>query len=357
MTAKVFGIVIAVCVGAVVVCTAGGGLLGGYAAACAGPTAVGASAQHWRAVGGYSAEQVSSAATIVRAGVDAGVPARGRVVAVAVAIQESSLRNLHGGPDDSVGLFQQRPSQGWGTREQLLDPAYASRRFYAALLAVRGWQQMPLTEAGQAVQRSAYPDAYARWEPDAIMLVDAVGGPTAAAGLGRCPSDCPGLVSDAGTSGLSAAAGRCGWVAPVRARVVSGFRTTERPGHDGVDLGAARGTPIRAVSAGVVVAVRCDIAPAGHGCDQDGSPSTPGCGWYVDLRHAGNVHTRYCHMLTRPSVVEGQPVLSGQVIGVVGSSGHSSGPHLHFEVHLGGRNHTAVDPVAFMATRAPIGQP
>jgi murein DD-endopeptidase MepM/ murein hydrolase activator NlpD len=77
----------------------------------------------------------------------------------------------------------------------------------------------------------------------------------------------------------------------------------------------------------------------------------------VDLRHQGDIYTRYCHMLTRPAVTEGQPVTAGQVIGIVGSSGHSSGPHLHMEVHLGDRSAgTAVDPVAFMATRAPIGQ-
>ena len=74
----------------------------------------------------------------------------------------------------------------------------------------------------------------------------------------------------------------------------------------------------------------------------------------MDLRHAGDIYTRYCHMLTRPAVVEGQTVVAGQVIGVVGSSGHSSGPHLHVEVHVGGRG-AAVDPVAFMASRAPLG--
>jgi murein DD-endopeptidase MepM/ murein hydrolase activator NlpD len=84
----------------------------------------------------------------------------------------------------------------------------------------------------------------------------------------------------------------------------------------------------------------------------DGSPQTPDCD--LDLRHAGDVYTRYCHMLTRPAVNEGQVVTAGQVIGVVGSSGHSSGPHLHFEVH---RSDGAIDPVAFMATRAPLGRP
>lgn len=154
-----------------------------------------------------------------------------------------------------------------------------------------------------------------------------------------------------GDPSASASEMACDWVAPVRAPLVSGFRTPERPTHDGVDLGASRGVPIQATSAGTVVVVRCSIVPASHGCDRDGSPSTPGCGWYVDIRHLGDVYTRYCHMLTRPVVVDGQSVVAGQVIGVVGSSGHSSGPHLHFEVHVGRRNEGVVDPATFMAAR------
>lgn len=181
--------------------------------------------------------------------------------------------------------------------------------------------------------------------------------------LEQCLSSCPEILSspaprgsDAGPSGDVV---RCGWVAPVRAPIVSGFRTAERPGHNGVDLGAARGTPIHVASSGTVVVVRCNVVPASHGCDQDGSPSTPGCGWYVDVLHAGQVVTRYCHMLTRPMVAEGQQVLAGQVIGVVGSSGHSSGPHLHFEVHVNGDRspNGAVDPVGFMQAKGvPLGR-
>src|SRR5690606_25088080 len=126
-----------------------------------------------------------------------------------------------------------------------------------------------------------------------------------------------------------------GWVRPVDAPLWGGFRTTDNPGHQGVDLGAERGTPIRAASAGTVVRVRCDVKPALHGCDRDGSPQIRGCGWYVDLRHAGDVFTRYCHMQTTPQVTLGQTVSVGQVLGQVGSSGNSSAAHLHFEVHQG----------------------
>jgi murein DD-endopeptidase MepM/ murein hydrolase activator NlpD len=316
------------------------------------------------AVEGWDAEQLGNVATILTVGTSKAVPPWAWVVATATAMQESTLRNLPGGADDSIGLFQQRPSQGWGTLQQLRDPAYQAGKFFDKLVAIAGWQQMPLTEAAQNVQLSAYPDAYAKHTTEAIRLISHVvssGNRAMSVDLEQCLSNCPEILSSTGSGGPSASpegvVEACGWVAPVRARIVSGFRTADRPGHDGVDLGAARGTPIRAASAGVVVVVRCNVVPASHGCDRDGSPSTPGCGWYVELRHAEDVFTRYCHMLARPAVVEGDPVVAGQVIGVVGSSGHSSGPHLHFEVRLGGRAGVPVDPVVFMATRAPIGHP
>ncbi len=157
-------------------------------------------------------------------------------------------------------------------------------------------------------------------------------------------------------------AGECslsptGWVRPVDAPIWSAFRTVSRPDHDGVDLGADRGTPIRAASAGTVVRVRCDVSPEPHGCDQDGGTEYGGCGWYVDIRHALDIYTRYCHMGSSPLVSVGQFVAAGQFLGLVGSSGHSSGPHLHFEVHLGDETAaTATDPVPFMVQQgAPLG--
>ncbi|MBO0871457.1 MAG: hypothetical protein J2P15_23125, partial [Micromonosporaceae bacterium] len=106
------------------------------------------------AVASLQADQVRNAATIIRVGQQLTVPPRGWVIAVATALQESSLHNLGNlGPHndhDSLGLFQQRPSQGWGTPAQVMDPAYASRRFYQKLLTVPGWQSLPLTEAAQA---------------------------------------------------------------------------------------------------------------------------------------------------------------------------------------------------------------
>lgn len=142
------------------------------------------------------------------------------------------------------------------------------------------------------------------------------------------------------------------WVLPVGAGLVSGFRTSSRPGHDGVDLGARRNTPIRAAAAGTVIRVVCNVST--NNCDVDGNRTLSGCGWYAEILHAGNIVTRYCHMVRRPSVRVGQSVAKGQVIGYVGSSGSSSGPHLHFEVHLHAPPAThanAVSPVSFFRAR------
>jgi len=123
-----------------------------------------------------TAIQLQHASTINAVGLARGVPDQARVIALAAAWQESSLRNRPDGDRDSVGLFQQRPSEGWGTVEQILDPVYASGKFYDALLKVPGWQDMSLAQAAQAVQYSGYPDAYAKWEPQATTLARGLGG-------------------------------------------------------------------------------------------------------------------------------------------------------------------------------------
>lgn len=120
------------------------------------------------------AEQVPNAQTIVASGIGLDVPKKGQIIALATAMQESRLRNLNYGDRDSLGLFQQRPSQGWGTTEQIHDPVHASEQFYKHLLNVPGWQQMTVTQAAQAVQKSGLPDAYAPWEPLATALQKAI---------------------------------------------------------------------------------------------------------------------------------------------------------------------------------------
>ena len=125
-------------------------------------------------VAGYGPAQVGNAAVIAAVGRRMGVPERGRVVAVATAMQESRLRNLDHGDRDSLGLFQQRPSQGWGTPEQVRDPAYAAGKFYERLVQVPNWQTGRLTEVAQRVQRSGFPDAYQKHEAMAVALTAAL---------------------------------------------------------------------------------------------------------------------------------------------------------------------------------------
>ncbi|MFE1764668.1 C40 family peptidase [Streptomyces angustmyceticus] len=120
------------------------------------------------------AEQVPNAKAIQATGVAMHIPARGQVVALATALQESGLRNLTHGDRDSLGLFQQRPSQGWGTASEILDPVHASTKFYEGLQKVSGWQSLSVAQAAQAVQQSGFPQAYAKWEPLATTLQKAI---------------------------------------------------------------------------------------------------------------------------------------------------------------------------------------
>ena len=120
--------------------------------------------------------QMANAATISAVGVRRKMPERAVVIALATALQESKLENLEHGDRDSLGLFQQRPSQGWGTPEQVRDPRYSSARFYASLKKVKGWKKMRVTDAAQRVQRSAYPNAYQKWADEAEVLAKALTG-------------------------------------------------------------------------------------------------------------------------------------------------------------------------------------
>jgi hypothetical protein len=144
-------------------------------------------------------QQAQNAATITAVGVSLNVPDFGIRVALATARQESKLHNLGYGDRDSLGLFQQRPSQGWGTAAQIMDPVYATTRFYQALVAVPDWQKMTLTQAAQAVQHSGAPDAYAQYEQFATVLASVFSG-TAGAGLG-CTLDGPTFAPQAKAGG------------------------------------------------------------------------------------------------------------------------------------------------------------
>lgn len=179
----------------------------GIGATSAAPAAAGAACAVGTAAVGtdlgdgerLSATQLANAQTIYQVGIALKLPQRGEVVALATAIQESRLVNLTVATNyDSLGLFQQRPSQGWGTAAQLTDPVYASTKFYQALQQVPNWQNLPVTVAAQDVQHSGVPDAYAQWQPIAQALAATFAGTGDSCGT----SDGDGKGTTAGTTTL-----------------------------------------------------------------------------------------------------------------------------------------------------------
>ncbi|MCK8679845.1 hypothetical protein [Streptomyces lichenis] len=201
----------------------------------------------------FDPEQASNAAVIAAVGTTRGMPERAVTIALATALQESGLRNIDYGDRDSLGLFQQRPSQGWGTERQIMDPVYASGEFYEHLDEVPGYSRMPLTVAAQRVQRSGFPQAYAKHEPDAALL--------AAALTGRTPAS---LTCDRGAEAVPA-----GDPAKVRAELRRAFGPAVLP---------KAGT-------GAVLSVPAAPAAGGASGAPDTEPSAPGSrrGW--ELAH------------------------------------------------------------------------
>lgn len=130
----------------------------------------------WR----LSVDQADNAALIASMSLRRQMPARAATIGLATALQESRLENIDYGDRDSVGLFQQRTSQGWGTIEQIMDPVYSTMKFYDGLDTIAGYLDLPVTEAAQAVQRSGFPDAYAQHEPRSRAWAAALRGQTPA---------------------------------------------------------------------------------------------------------------------------------------------------------------------------------
>ncbi|MFE7134217.1 hypothetical protein ACFVIM_25500 [Streptomyces sp. NPDC057638] len=161
-----------------------------------------------------STEMAANAATISAVGTSRGLPERAVTIALATALQESSLRNIDHGDRDSLGLFQQRPSKGWGTPDQILDPVYSAGKFYDGLTEVPGYSRLPLTVAAQKVQRSGFPQAYAKHEPNATLLAAALTGragsalsctPGATAATGEAATVRTALTRDFGAAVLAGA--------------------------------------------------------------------------------------------------------------------------------------------------------
>jgi len=266
-------------------------------------------------------EQWSVARDVIEVGKALGVEPRGWVIALAAGMQESGLRPLPYGDRDSLGVFQQRAA--WGTAAQRLDPSSAARMFFTGghggqrgLRDVPGWQRMPVTQAAQAVQVSAYPDAYAKWESLAVAIVDQVA---------HVDASC----QPAGD-----------WVFPLgRAHYVLTAGFGECGGHwsdchTGQDFAVPTGTPVVAAGSGTVTFAGW-AGPYGNA---------------VHILHPGGVATWYCH-LSDIDTQRGAQVNAADLVGLSGSTGNTTGPHLHFEVRTGASmtsNGAPIDPLPWL---------
>lgn len=312
------------------------------------------------------ATQLGHAATIVAVGARTeGVGRDGVIVAVMAALTESRLRMLanttaypasasyphdgDGSDHDSLGLFQMRPAAGWGTVAQLMTPEYQARAFFGGatgpnhgsprgLLDIPDWDSLPKGVAAQAVEVSAFPDRYKAFEPVAEAVVDAL---TTVAD----PESWPGL-----PGGDAPATGRVVFPLPEGSGTkTSGFGyrvhpvTGQRALHAGVDYAAPEGTPVLALAAGVVTYAGPD----------------PLAGNLLIIEHTIDgepVASVYGHLVDGSMRVSaGDRVIAGQHVAAVGSTGRSTGPHLHLEVHPGGFDRPATDPESWLAAHRAVG--
>jgi murein DD-endopeptidase MepM/ murein hydrolase activator NlpD len=303
-------------------------------------------------------QQLTHAASIIAIGNsqgDVGWP--GIKIALMAALTESTLRMLtntgtypesanypndgNGSDHDSLGLFQMRPQSGWGTVAELMDPTYQARAFFGGptgpnypsprgLLDIPGWQQMDPGEAAQAVEVSAYPDRYRNYEPVAETILTALTSSSSSA-------------TPAGSGGPAVSSSRVVFPLPEGTWVATspfGMRvhpiTGEYKLHTGADFAAPDGTPILAVADGTVT----------H------AEFTGTYGGLVIIEHridGRTIATAYAHSWENGIHVQaGDTVRAGQHIADVGSSGYSTGAHLHFEVRDGGTNGEFIDPAAWL---------
>ncbi|WP_104201202.1 M23 family metallopeptidase [Cryobacterium sp. Y29] len=293
--------------------------------------------------------QLTHAGTIITVGGQtAHVGHAGVIVALMAALTESTLRLLAntgaypesasyphdgvGSDHDSLGLFQMRPSSGWGTVAELMDPEYQARAFFGGvsgpnagsprgLLDIAGWQILDPSVVAQAVEVSAYPDRYANFEPVAEAILGALTRSSIFAETSRVVFPLP--------EGTYTNTDSFGWrIDPY---------TGERRFHAGSDLAAPLGMPIFAVADGVV--------------SFSGQRGT--YGGLITIEHTVSgerVTSYYAHVYKQGMhVVAGDNVVAGQHIGDVGSAGKSTGPHLHLEIHPGGSSQPAVNAVDWLA--------
>ncbi|UPW02908.1 M23 family metallopeptidase [Rhodococcus pyridinivorans] len=312
--------------------------------------------------------QLTHAATIIETGnsID-GITRDGLQIALMAALTESTLRMLantsaypesggypndgDGSDHDSLGLFQMRPQSGWGTVAELMDPVYQAQAFFGGptgpnhpsprgLLDIPGWEEMDKGEAAQAVEVSAYPDRYRNYEPVAETILTALTTTTTTAATGTSVS-----TGEAAVQQVAAGSSRVAFPMPEGTWVLTseyGPRThpiTGEPSfHTGTDFAAPDGTPLLAAADGTVTVAEF----------------SGGYGGLIVIEHqidGATVATAYAHMWEHGiHVAPGDQVAAGQHIGDTGSSGNSTGPHLHFEVRQGGTNGEHTDPAAWLNT-------
>lgn len=272
--------------------------------------------------------QVDNATAIIRAAQKNGATRDEQIMAIMTAIVETHLTNLPGGDRDSLGLFQQRPSSGWGTKEQIMNIEYATKAFLGMVgpkvgqgyrINKRAQKATTLGAKCQAVQGSAYPYKYAWWEEAATMIVDAVGG---------------GVTDGCGVDSLGATGAmpgtivsKTGWTYPLKQfrRITSGYGPRNisygSRWHRGVDIGAAKGETILAAKAGEVAAIGM----------------VEGAGNTITINHKDGHWSVYKHLSRYVDGIKvGDKVVAGQPIGYVGGTcGRRCSPyapHLHFEI-------------------------
>ncbi|EYT56768.1 peptidase M23 [Leucobacter sp. UCD-THU] len=309
--------------------------------------------------------QLTHAATVITTG--AGIPGVGQPgvrVALTAGLTESRLRMLantgaypesgsfpndgDASDHDSLGIFQMRPQAGWGTVAELMDPVYQSRAFYGGpdgpnypspkgLLDIPGWQQIDPGAAAQAVEVSAYPDRYRNWVPVADAILTALTKPANSGGGGTSgPDPVPetSRIVFPLPEGTYTSTDSFGWR--------SDPFTGEREFHSGSDLAAADGTPISAIGDGRVTVAEFSA----------------GWGGLIIVEHTvggERVASYYAHMWQDGIyVTAGETVTAGQHIGDVGSSGRSTGAHLHIEIRPGGQGQPPVDAVEWLSQHGAV---
>src|SRR5690625_1468463 len=310
--------------------------------------------------------QLTHAATIIETGTSIeGITRDGLVIALMAALTESTLRQLanptaypesanypndgDGSDHDSLGLFQMRPQSGWGTVAELMDPVYQARAFFGGphgpnypsprgLLDIPGWEQMDKGEAAQAVEVSAHPDRYRNYEPVAETILTSLAGATttASAGTSTGGTVVPAAATVAESSRVVFPVPEGTWVLTSeygpRVHPISG----ESSFHTGTDFAAPDGTTILAAADGTVTVAEF----------------SGNSGGLIVIEHeidGQSMATAYRHMWeTGIHVATGDQVTAGQHIGDIGSSGNSTGPHLHFEVRQGGTDGEHTDPAAWL---------